>query len=86
MVILVLTTIASYWYYLRVAWYMWMKDSRSTEPTSVYFSPLPLQVALIVTVALILYTGLFPGQAIEFARASVEGLGAFGGALSGFGQ
>jgi len=86
MVILVLTTIASYWYYLRVAWYMWMKDASSSEPTSPYFSPLPLQVALIVTVALILYTGLFPGQALEFARASVEGLGAFGGTLSGFGQ
>jgi len=86
MVILVLTTIASYWYYLRVAWYMWMRDSSSTEPTSPYFAQLPLQVALIVMVGLILYTGLFPGQALAFARASVEGLGTFGGALTGFGQ
>jgi NADH:ubiquinone oxidoreductase subunit 2 (subunit N) len=74
MVILVLTTIASYWYYLRVAWYMWMRDSDDTGSPSPFFSSLPMQVALIATVALILYTGLFPGQAIDFARASVEGL------------
>jgi NADH-quinone oxidoreductase subunit N len=77
MVILVLTTIASYWYYLRVAWYMWMRDSDDTGSPSPFFSSLPMQVALIATVALILYTGLFPGQAIDFARASVEGLAAW---------
>ena len=86
MVILVLTTIASYWYYLRVAWYMWMREAATAESTRAYFSPLPLQVALIVTVAVILYTGLFPGQALELARGSVEGLGTFGGDVTGFGQ
>jgi len=86
MIILVLTTVASYWYYLRVAWYMWMRESSTAGSTAAYFSPLPLQFALIVTVALILYTGLFPGQALDFARASVEGLGTFGGTLTGFGQ
>jgi hypothetical protein len=39
-----------------------------------------------VTVGLIVYTGLFPGQALDFTRASVDGLGTFGGALTGFGQ
>jgi NADH-quinone oxidoreductase subunit N len=77
MVILVLTTVASYWYYLRLAWYMWMRDAAGSAPSTAYFSPLPMQLALIVTVALILYTGLFPGQALDFARASVEGLGMF---------
>jgi NADH-quinone oxidoreductase subunit N len=87
MVILVLTTVVSYWYYLRVAWYMWMKDSATSDTaTAGYFSPLPMQVALVVTVGLIVYTGLFPGQALDFARASVDGLGTFGGALTGFGQ
>ena len=83
MVILVLTTIASYWYYLRVAWYMWMRDAVQEEPSSAYFSPLPLQMALAVTVALILYTGLFPGPALELAQSSVAGLSAFGDTLTG---
>jgi hypothetical protein len=56
---------------------MWMRDAAGSAPSTAYFSPLPMQLALIVTVALILYTGLFPGQALDFARASVEGLGMF---------
>jgi NADH-quinone oxidoreductase subunit N len=74
MVILVLTTVASYWYYLRVAWYMWMRESVAEETPTASYSPLPMQVALVVTVALILYTGLFPGQALDLAHASVQGL------------
>ena len=74
MIILVLTTVASYWYYLRVAWYMWMRESVSEETPTAYYSPLPMQVALVVTVALIFYTGLFPGQVLDFAHASVQGL------------
>jgi len=85
-VILVLTTVASYWYYLRVAWFMWMKDSTSEEQHDLVITPLPMQLALIVCVALILYTGLFPSSALEFARASVEGLGSFGGSAIGLGQ
>ncbi|NIP14272.1 MAG: NADH-quinone oxidoreductase subunit N, partial [Pseudomonadales bacterium] len=30
-VILVLTTIVSYWYYLRVAWFMWMREAPSED-------------------------------------------------------
>ena len=30
-VILVLTTVVSYWYYLRVAWFMWMKEEAPEE-------------------------------------------------------
>jgi hypothetical protein len=42
-----------------------------------------MQLALIATVALILYTGLFPSATLEFARASVVGLGNLGGAALG---
>ncbi|MEX2032264.1 MAG: NADH-quinone oxidoreductase subunit N, partial [Dehalococcoidia bacterium] len=84
-VILVLTTVASYWYYLRVAWYMWMKDARTEDQHALVVTPLPTQLALVAAVGLILYTGLFPGAALEFARASVEGLGSLGGA-AGLGQ
>jgi NADH-quinone oxidoreductase subunit N len=84
-VILVLTTIASYWYYLRVAWFMWMKGPRTADQHALVVTPLPMQVALLAAVGLILYTGLFPGAALDFALSSVQGLGSFGGSV-GLGQ
>ena len=84
-VILVLTTVASYWYYLRVAWFMWMRDPASAGQHDLVITPLPMQLALLACVGLILYTGLFPSSALEFARASVEGLASFGG-VAGAGQ
>ena len=46
-------------------------------------APLPMRLALLTSVALILYMGIFPSSALEFARASVHGLGALGGGLLG---
>ena len=83
MVILVLTTAASYWYYLRVAWLMWMKNPTSDGQHDLVITPFPMRLALVVCVGLIVYTGIFPGAALEFARASVQGLGAFGGGIVG---
>ena len=83
MTILVLTTVASYWYYLRVAWFMWMRDSTSERQHSLVISPLPMRVALFASVALILYLGIFPSAALDFAHSSVQGLGALGGSLLG---
>jgi NADH-quinone oxidoreductase subunit N len=74
-VILVLTTIASYWYYLRVAWFMWMKDAASEDQHDLVVTPLPMQLALVACVGLIIYTGFFPGTALEFARDSIADLG-----------
>ncbi len=85
-VILVLTTIASYWYYLRVAWFMWMTDELSERQHALVVVPLPMRVALIASVAVVLYLGFFPGGALDFARASVEGLTIMGGAVPGVGQ
>jgi NADH-quinone oxidoreductase subunit N len=84
-VILVVTTIASYWYYLRVAWFMWMKSPRTLDQHALVVTPLPMQLAVLAAMGMILYTGLFPEAALELARASVEGLGSFGGP-SGWGQ
>ena len=83
-VILVLTTVVSYWYYLRVAWFMWMKDAPSggaadpaaepvDEPIQV---PFAMRLALFVSVFLIVFLGIFPGWTLEFARSSVSGLSA----------
>jgi NADH-quinone oxidoreductase subunit N len=85
-VILVLTTVASYWYYLRIAWYMWMRNATSETQHGLVVAPLPMQLALVASVGLILYTGLFPGDALEFARQSVATLGNLGGAALGLGQ
>jgi NADH-quinone oxidoreductase subunit N len=84
-VILVLATLASYWYYLRVAWFMWMRSPTSEWQHDLVITPLPTRVALLASVALILYTGLFPGAALRFARASVQGLGTLGGGMLGLG-
>ena len=83
-VVLVLSTVASYWYYLRIAWYMWMKDPTSERQHALVMAPLPMQLALVACVALILYTGIFPGAALEFARDSVQGLGTLGATVSDF--
>jgi NADH-quinone oxidoreductase subunit N len=82
-VILVLTTVASYWYYLRVAWFMWMREPVTADQHELVSAPLPMRLALLTSVALILYLGIFPSSALEFARASVHGLGALGGGLLG---
>ncbi|HSH75491.1 MAG TPA: NADH-quinone oxidoreductase subunit N [Longimicrobiales bacterium] len=82
-VILVLTTVASYWYYLRVAWFMWMRNPASEGQHDLVVAPAPMQIALVAAVGLIIYTGLFPASALELARASVEGLGALGAGLPG---
>ncbi|NJD19685.1 MAG: NADH-quinone oxidoreductase subunit N [Gemmatimonadetes bacterium] len=82
-VILVLTTVASYWYYLRVAWFMWMREPLSAGQHVQAVAPLPMRIALVASVALILLLGLFPSMALDFARASVQGLGLLGAGLSG---
>jgi NADH-quinone oxidoreductase subunit N len=83
MSILVLSTAASYYYYLRVAWFMWMKNPVSAGQHDLVIAPFPMRIALIVCLGLILYTGIFPGSAIDFARASVQGLGSIGSGMLG---
>jgi NADH:ubiquinone oxidoreductase subunit 2 (subunit N) len=82
-VVLVLTTVASYWYYLRLAWFMWMRESSTPGQHDFVVAPLPMRVALLASVALILYLGIFPSATLDFARTSVQGLGAVGGGLLG---
>jgi NADH-quinone oxidoreductase subunit N len=82
-VILVLTTVASYWYYLRVAWFMWMREPTFDGQHLNAVAPLPMRVALVASVALILFLGIFPSIALDFARASVQGLGSLGAGVVG---
>ncbi len=73
MVILVLTTVASYWYYLRVAWYMWMRTAPEGQEEIVVV-PVTVRLALLVAVGVLLLTGIFPGGLLDFAIESAEGL------------
>jgi NADH-quinone oxidoreductase subunit N len=73
-VILVLATLVSYYYYLRVAWYAWMREPTGSDPHASLYMPLPMRIALVAGAAVVLYLGVFPASALELARASVEGL------------
>ena len=75
--LLALGTVISYYYYLRVAWYMWMKPARADEPTERVPVPRSMQVALLGAAALILYLGIFPGGLLDGAMTAAEGLGLF---------
>ncbi len=75
-VILVMATLTSYWYYLRVAWFMWMREPASERAHDGIMAPIPMRIALVVSVALIVYLGIFPSSALQLAHMSVHGLGA----------
>jgi NADH-quinone oxidoreductase subunit N len=81
-VILVLTTVLSYFYYLRVAWFMWMRDAPSTQPERLIFTPIGMRIALFAGAGAVLVLGIFPGAVVTFARLSVEGLTVTGLGLS----
>ena len=81
-IVLVLTTVVSYWYYLRVAWFMWMKegDEESRAVAERARSPFAVHLVIVVSVGLILLGGVFPGALLELATGSVEGLRGLAGA------
>lgn len=86
-IILVLTTVVSYWYYLRVAWFMWMKEApegAGADGPADAFTPFATHVVLFLSVGLILLGGIFPGAVLEMAADSVQGLRDFmAGAVAG---
>lgn len=72
-VILALTTVISYYYYLRVAWYMWMKPAHPAHTHAQVWAPLPMRMGLIASAAILVWLGIFPGELIGTARVAVEG-------------
>ena len=81
--ILVLSTVVSYWYYLRVAWFMWMREPPDGKAHLGLSAPIALRLALIVAVVGVLYTGIFPAAALDLARAGAESLTSAGIGLLG---
>jgi len=84
-IILVLATLVSYWYYLRVAWYMWMREAAGPEAHASVFTPFSMRLALFGAAGLILILGIFPGAFgfLDFVQSSVESLSAGGGFVAG---
>ncbi|MFC1660646.1 NADH-quinone oxidoreductase subunit N [Gemmatimonadota bacterium] len=82
-IVLVMATLVSYWYYLRVAWYMWMREAPSEDAHTSVVAPIPMRVALLVSVGLILFLGVFPGPLLGFVEASIDSMATLGGAMVG---
>ena len=62
-----------------------MQAPDTAEQHHLVIAPLPMRIALLASVATVVYRGFFPGATLDFARASVEGLGALGGSSLGLG-
>jgi NADH-quinone oxidoreductase subunit N len=75
-ILLALTTVVSYYYYLRLAWYMWMRPPSAGVAPS-FWVPLSTRAALLGVAAILLFLGVFPGALLEGALQAVQGLGAF---------
>ncbi len=81
-VILVMATVFSYWYYLRVVWYMWMREAPAPDTHRYVVASFPMRAALFVSVALILFLGFFPGALLGVVEASVGSVSQLGGVLA----
>jgi NADH-quinone oxidoreductase subunit N len=66
-VVLVLSSLVSYYYYLRVAWYMWFRDADAAAPREIAVSP-AVRTALVLAAIAVLLLGIFPGQVLELAE------------------
>jgi NADH-quinone oxidoreductase subunit N len=72
-VVLVLASLMSYFYYLRVAWYMWFRDPvESTDPPLVVSGGVKL--ALAIAVAGVLLLGIVPGELLKAAEQRAASL------------
>ena len=74
-IVLVLTSLVSYWYYLRMAWYMWFREpTASTTP----IEPLPLsgtiKFALVAAAVLVVVLGVLPNELLKAAARSAASL------------
>ncbi|MEJ2503505.1 MAG: NADH-quinone oxidoreductase subunit N [Gemmatimonadota bacterium] len=73
-VTLVLTSLVSYYYYLRVAWYMWFREpDEAVADRTIVVSP-AVGAALVVAAIVVLLLGVFPGTMIDLAQQSAVAL------------
>ncbi len=74
-VVLVLTSVVSYWYYLRMAWYMWFREpvagGEVSEPIAMSGK---LKFALVVSAILVVALGVLPNELLDAAEKSAASL------------
>ena len=75
-VILVLTSLVSYWYYLRMAWYMWFREptglpAEDAEPIAMNGG---LKAALVISAVLVVLLGVLPNSLLNAAEKSAASL------------
>jgi NADH-quinone oxidoreductase subunit N len=73
-VVLVLTSLISYWYYLRVAWYMWFREPVEAESYAGIETTGAMKFALVLAAAGIVLLGIFPGRMLTAAERSASAL------------
>ncbi|KPK44610.1 MAG: hypothetical protein AMK74_04850 [Nitrospira bacterium SM23_35] len=69
-IVAVLFSAISAYFYLRIVMYMYMRDPKTTVTLTTSFSS---GVVLAVTTAAVLIIGVFPTALVEFAKAAVKG-------------
>ncbi len=82
-VILALATVVSYYYYLRVAWFMWMKAPAAGAAHHQVWAPIPLRMGLVAAAGILIFLGIFPGVMLEGARLAADGVLTAGDTLLG---
>ena len=73
-IVLVLASLVSYWYYLRVAWFMWFRMPESDVETAGVALSRPVTFALFLMAAVVVILGVFPGPLIDIAERSAASL------------
>jgi len=81
-IILALATVVSYYYYHRVAWFMWMRPAPEEGSVPAVWAGFPLRAGLLASALLLLILGIFPGGLLALASAAAEGLFASGSLLA----
>jgi NADH-quinone oxidoreductase subunit N len=72
-VVLVLASLVSYWYYLRVAWYMWFRDADPEAPAGPELGN-GMKVALVAAAVVVVLLGIVPGTLLSLAEQSAATL------------
>jgi NADH-quinone oxidoreductase subunit N len=73
-VILVMASLLSYWYYLRVVWYMWFREPIEGATFAGIAPTGTLRFALLAAIIGIIALGVFPGSVLSIAERSAAAL------------
>ncbi len=69
-VTLVLTSLVSYYYYLRVAWYMWFREPDEAVADRRVTVSAGVRTVLVVAAIAVVLLGIFPGPILDIAQES----------------